>query len=123
MRDCYKKVKYDCFFLEEQREMTASWPSCCFNKVNDKNYWQKDPPCAREECPYYISKEEAYEIIKGIKPIRCGQWIHIRTAGVIGIWKCSECDSTITANFAITNPANHDKFCYNCGAKMDGDTK
>lgn len=54
------------------------------------------------------------------EPVRYGQWIHIRTAGVISVWKCSECDNTITANFAITNPANHDKFCYNCGAKMYG---
>ena len=58
-----------------------------------------------------------------IAVVKHGRWNHVRTAGVISVWKCSECDSTITENSSNTNPANHYKFCYNCGAKMDGGIK
>jgi hypothetical protein len=60
------------------------------------------------------------EALPTIEPeVRHGRWNRVRTAGVISVWKCSECDSTITENSSSTNPANHYKFCYNCGAKMD----
>lgn len=65
-----------------------------------------------------------YQLISGMptistKPERCGCWIHVRSAGATSVWRCSECSSEITANFAVTNPADHDKFCYNCGVEMD----
>lgn len=79
------------------------------------------PDCMGSGCKIYNARcliEELPTI--DAEPVKHGQWIHIRTSGVISVWKCSECDNTITANFANTNPSNHDKFCYNCGAKMDG---
>ena len=60
-------TKYNCFFLDEEREMTAHWYVCTYNKNTDANYWQKGPYCEKhEDCPYYCSKDHAFNIIHGI---------------------------------------------------------
>lgn len=64
MNPPYEKVKYDCFFSEIERDMGASWPVCTYNKETDADYWQKFPYCEKhEDCPYYCSKERAFNII------------------------------------------------------------
>lgn len=64
MNQAYIKVKWSCFFCETEREMTASWPVCTYNKENDPYYWQKSPYCeTNDNCPYYCSKEHAFNIV------------------------------------------------------------
>lgn len=59
-------IQYDCYFCENEREMTASWEICTYNKEKDKEYWQKGPPCEFSDnvCPFYITREQAYNIVR-----------------------------------------------------------
>lgn len=56
------QLKYDCFFLE-----SVQWYACAYNKNTDTDYWMKSPYCKEhEDCPYYCSKDKAFNIIHGI---------------------------------------------------------
>lgn len=68
--------------------------------------------------------EKALEIIKkmptvDVEPVRHGEWI--KTDVCENQFKCSECGKTVTTNTSIIDPADFEFYCYNCGAKMDGD--
>lgn len=59
-------IKHDCYFHETERDMGASWEICTYNKIKDEDYWIKEAPCERsdKDCPYYLSKKQAYEIVR-----------------------------------------------------------
>ena len=59
-------------------------------------------------------------------PKKHGHWIHCN--GKSNLWYCSECgdkmiynDKRRTYNIVKLPMAEKNKFCRNCGAKMDGD--
>lgn len=59
-------IKYNCYFCDTEREMTASWEICTYNKEKDKDYWMKRPLCEFSDkvCPFYITREQAYNIVR-----------------------------------------------------------
>jgi hypothetical protein len=59
-------IKYNCYFCEQERDMGASWMVCTYNQEKDKDYWRKKPPCedSDNDCPFYLSEEQAYNIIR-----------------------------------------------------------
>ena len=61
-------IKYNCYFCEVEREMTASWEVCTLNQEEDKDYWKKKPPCEYldNNCPFYLSKTQAHNIIREV---------------------------------------------------------
>lgn len=38
------------------------------------------------------------------------------------VYRCSECSSTITVDSELTDKMNGEKFCYNCGERMSGES-
>lgn len=59
-------IKYNRYFCEMERDMGASWAVCTYNREEDKDYWEKGPPCeySDDDCPFYLPEEQAYNIIR-----------------------------------------------------------
>lgn len=59
-------IKYDCYFCETYHYEPSVWETCSYNKDKDKDYWQKEPPCefSDKACPFYITREQAYNIVR-----------------------------------------------------------
>lgn len=59
-------IKYNCYFCKLERDMGASWYICTYHREEDVDYWMKEPPCdySDNNCPFYCSKEQAFNIIK-----------------------------------------------------------
>ena len=60
----------DCYFYCESQEMGAYVPNCGY----DSKYEYGFCPCS-ENCKHYISRKEAYELIKNI--VRCKDCKHV----------------------------------------------
>lgn len=58
-------IKYSCYFCVTIRDMGASWEVCTYSREEDEGYWMKEPPCKHlDNCPFYCSKGQAFDIIK-----------------------------------------------------------
>lgn len=55
-------------------------------------------------------------------PVKHGWWEYSRCDkdGRM-IYKCTECGCTLSVEPEMKFALSNDKYCYNCGAKMDGD--
>lgn len=51
------------------------------------------------------------------QPVKHGKWIKIDSES----FHCSECDAGLSGICVSEKYISREKFCYNCGAKMDGD--
>lgn len=54
-------TKTDCFFF---KRMGGIYPICDYSKRYDENYYDDEPDC--ECCPFFFSKEKAFDIIQTI---------------------------------------------------------
>lgn len=61
-----------------------------------------------------------------VAPVKHGHWIHCK--GKSNLWYCSECGDKMlynptrrTYNIVKLTMAEKNKFCRNCGARMDGE--
>ena len=50
------------------------------------------------------------------QPVKHGKWIKIDSES----FHCSECDAGLSGICVSEKYISREKFCYNCGAKMDG---
>lgn len=66
--------------------------------------------CTGEKCKQYKPTTDVVEVVHG-------EWKAVGDRPRL-IYECSECGETLYCGVVL-----HSKFCFNCGAKMDGERR